>query len=38
MKFPVNIRDIHKTERKNCISICVSGYENKKSIQSMREV
>ena len=29
MKFLVNIRDTHKTEQKNCISICVSGYENK---------
>ena len=29
MKFPVYIRDIHKIERKNFISISVFGFENK---------
>ena len=29
IKFSVKIRDIHKTERKNSISISVFGYENK---------
>ena len=28
-KFPVKIRDIHKIEKKNSISISVFGYENK---------
>ena len=28
-KFPVKIRDIHKTEKKNSIDISVFGYENK---------
>ena len=35
IKFPVKIRDIHKIEKKNYITISVFGYENKKSIQSM---
>ena len=29
LKSPVNIRDIHKIEKKNFISISVFGYENK---------
>ena len=29
MKFPAKIRDIHKTEKKNCISISIFDYENK---------
>ena len=29
IKFPIKIRDIHKTEKKNCIAINVFGYENK---------
>ena len=29
IKFPVKIRDIHKIEKKNSISISVFGYENK---------
>ena len=29
IKFPAKIRDIHKIERKNSISINVFGYENK---------
>ena len=29
VKFPVNIRDIHKIEKNNSISISVFGYENK---------
>ena len=28
-KFPVKIRDIHKIEKNNSISISVFGYENK---------
>ena len=28
IKFPVNIRYIHKIEKTNCISISVLGYEN----------
>ena len=28
IKFPVKVRDMHKTEKKNFISIRVSGYEN----------
>ena len=34
IKFPVKIRDIHKIEKKNSISISVFGYENKKNIRS----
>ena len=30
MEFPVKVRDIHKIERKNSISISISGYEDKK--------
>ena len=30
IKFPVNIRDIHKIEKKNSISFIVFGYENLK--------
>ena len=29
IKFPVKIRDIHKTEKMNSIGISVFGYENK---------
>ena len=29
IKFPVKIKDIHKTEKKNSISISVLGYEIK---------
>ena len=29
IKLPVKIRDIQKIEKKNCIRICVFGYENK---------
>ena len=29
IKFPVKVRDISKIEKKNSISICVLGYENK---------
>ena len=29
MKFPAKVRDIHKTEKKNCISISIFDYENK---------
>ena len=29
INFPVKIRDIHKTKKKNSITITVSGYENK---------
>ena len=29
-KFPVKVRDIHKIEKKNSISISVVGYEKKK--------
>ena len=28
-KFSIKITDIHKTEKKNCISISVFGYENR---------
>ena len=35
MNFPVKIRDIHKIEKHNSISISVFGYENKENIQSM---
>ena len=30
IRFPVNIRDIHKIQKKNSIGISVFGYENKK--------
>ena len=29
MKFPVNVKDIHKIEKTNSIGICVFGFENK---------
>ena len=29
IKFPVQIRDIYKVEKKNCITISVFGYEHK---------
>ena len=29
IKFPVEVRDIHKIEKKNSIGISVFGYENK---------
>ena len=29
IRFPVKIGDIHKTEKRNSISISVFGYENK---------
>ena len=29
IKFPIKIRDIHKTEKKNYIGISAFGYENK---------
>ena len=32
IKFPVEVRDIHKIEKKNSIGIRVFGYENKKKI------
>ena len=31
MQFPVKVRDIHKIEKKNSISICVFGYEKKEN-------
>ena len=33
IKFPVKVRDIHKIEKKNSISISVFGYENKEKDQ-----
>ena len=30
-KFSMEIRDIHKIEKRNCISISVFGYENKET-------
>ena len=33
IKFPVKVRDIHKTEKKNSIGIIVSGYEKRKKTQ-----
>ena len=30
IKFPLKVRDIHKIEKKNSISISVFGYKNKK--------
>ena len=35
MNFPVKIRDNHKIEKYNSISISVFYYENKENIQSM---
>ena len=35
IKCPVKIRDIHKIEKKNSISISILGYENKGKIQFM---
>ena len=32
IKFPVEVRDIHKIEKKNSIGISVFGYENKKKL------
>ena len=28
LKLPINVRDIHKIEKKSCIGISVFGYEN----------
>ena len=33
LKLPINVRDIHKIEKKSCIGISVFGYENKKNRQ-----
>ena len=38
IKFIVNVRDIHKTEKNNSIGISVFGYENKKNIQSVCQI
>ena len=33
IKYPIKVRDIHKTEKKKSISISVFGYENEEKHQ-----